>query len=284
MRKKIYLIFFLFFMLSHLLTLYGQDEQKNLAKEYTLGSMDLLEINVFELPQLNQTVRVSEDGSITLPLLGKVVLGGLTKDAAERKLVNLLNEKYTNDAKVSVFVREYQSRLIAVIGAVKIPGLYKLIGRRTLLQMISQAGGFTENAGNKLSVLREGEDGATENITIDLEELLKNGNQSLNIPLEADDVINVQVDEIIRVFVFGMVKSPGALEVKMSKKITLLQAIAQAGGLEDEAKQSGILIKRRNSDGNIIKIKANLKDIIDDKRPDIELKEGDVVYVPESIW
>ena len=127
-------------------------------------------------------------------------------------------------------------------------------------------------------------DGLTQNISIDLENLLKNGSQNLNIPLEADDVINVQIDDTIRVFVFGMVKRPGALEVKMSKRITLLQAIAQAGGLEDEAKQCGILIKRRNSDGKIINIKANLKDIIDDKRPAIELKEGDVVYVPESIW
>lgn len=277
-------LFILAFTLSNSLTLYSQQEQENYVKEYMIGPRDLLEIKVFELPELNQIVRVSEDGSITIPLLGKVMVEGLNKDALEKKLANLLEVKYIKNAKVSVFIREYQSRQVAVIGAVEEPGMYEIIGRQNLLQMISKAGGFTEKAANKLFVLREGKNGMTANISIDLEDLLINGNQKLNIPLIADDVINVPVDKIIHIFVFGMVKMPGALEVRMSKKLTLLQAIAQAGGLAEGAKKSGILIKRRNKDGKATKIKVNLKDIINDKKPDIELMEGDVVYVPESIW
>ena len=111
-----------------------------------------------------------------------------------------------------------------MIGAVEKPGMYELVGRRTLLQMISAAGGFTEKAGNQLFVLREGRSGITASIEIDLEDLLINGNQKLNIPMQVNDVINVPVDKMIHIYVFGEVKQPGALAVKVSDKVTLLQA------------------------------------------------------------
>jgi polysaccharide export outer membrane protein len=279
-------LFFLFLVIfSSLDLVYGQTEREIFTKEYMLGPRDLLEIKVFELPELDQTVRISEDGSITLPLLGKVAVGGLSKDAVEKKLASLLEEKYVKNAQVSVFIKEYQSRLVAVIGAVEKPGMYELVGRRTLLQMISQAGGFKETAFNQLYVLREGPNGVTNTVAIDLEDLLINGNEKLNIPIQPNDVINVPVDNIINVFVFGAVKNPGALQVKLSKKITVLQAIAQAGGTSEGASKSGVVIKRKDpKTGKETKIPVNLNDIIKGKKPDIPLKEGDVVYVPESIF
>ncbi len=295
-RKKIERIFTLAFLLFGILGFafflggiiaYAQQipqEREVFIREYAIGPRDLLEIKVFELPELNQTVRVSEDGSITLPLLGNVQIGGLTKDGVERKLAELLEAKYLKNARLSVFIKEYQSKRVAIIGAVEKPGMYELVGRQTLLQMISQAGGFKESASNEIFVLREGKNGMTASIAIDLEDLTVNGNQKLNIPLQANDVINVPVDRIINIYVFGQVRNPGALQVKMSKKITLLQAIAQAGGLAEGASKRGITIKRKDRSGKEIKMKVNLKDIIKGKRPDIELKEGDVVYVPESIF
>jgi len=256
-----------------------------LSNEYVIGPRDLLEIKVFELPELNQTVRVSEDGSITIPLLNRVIVGGMPKDAVERRLAQLLEEKYVKNPQVSVFIREYQSRMVAVIGAVENPGMYELVGRQNLLQMISKAGGIKENASSQLFVLREAESGESGSIAIDLEDLLANGNQKLNIPLQPGDVINIPVDKIILVFVFGEVRNPGALQVKTSKRITLLQAIAQAGGTTEGASRSGITIKRKDrKTGQEIKTKVNLKDIIKGDTPDIELKEGDVVFVPESIF
>jgi polysaccharide export outer membrane protein len=283
--KKIFLLFFLICTFSQSLVLSGQEEHELLVKEYKIGPKDLLEIKVFELPELNQVVRVSEDGSITIPLVGSVMVEGITKDELERKLAELLEERYLKKARVSVFIKEYQSKRVAVIGAVENPGMYELIGRLTLLQMISRAGGFTEKASNELFVLREGNNGNSATICIDLEDLLVNGNQKLNIPLKANDVINVPVDKIIHVYVWGEVTKPGALEVKMSKKITLLQAIAQAGGTTDGASKGGVVIKRKDKKtGKERKIKVNLKDIIKGKKPDIELLEGDVVYVPEKIF
>jgi polysaccharide export outer membrane protein len=239
-----------------------------------------------ELPELNQTVRVSEDGSITLPLLGKVEIEGLTKAEVEKKLAALLLEKnYIKNARVIVFIKEYQSSRVAVIGAVVNPGMYELIGRATLLQIISQAGGLTEQASSELFVLREAKNGLRARIVFDLDDLINNGNQELDIPLQAGDIINVPIDRIIHVFVFGEVRNPGALQVRMSKKITLLQAIAQAGGLVEGASKRGITITHKDrKTGKETRIKADLNNVMKGKSPNIELQEGDVVFVPESIF
>jgi polysaccharide export outer membrane protein len=265
--------------------LLGQTGQEAFIREYRIGPKDLLEIKVVELPELNLAVRVSEDGSITLPLIGRVELGGMTKDAAERKIAALLAEKYVNNPQVSVFIKEYQSNRVALIGAVKTPGMYEMIGTMNLLELISKAGGFTDNTGNDLYVTREGKDGSQIKLTINLDDLIINGNQNLNVPLQPRDIVTVPVDKIIQVYVWGEVKNPGALSVKLSKKITLMQAIAQAGGTTATAKKSAVVIKRKDEKtGKEIQIKANLNDIIKGKAPDPPLKEGDVVYVPESFW
>lgn len=255
------------------------------VRDYRIGAKDLLEIKVFELPELNQTVRVSEDGSITLPLLGRVEIRGMTQNELEKRLAELLEEKYLRNARVSVFIREYRSTQVAIIGAVGKPGMYELVGRRNLLQMISLAGGFRENAANELYVLREGESGIAASIAIDLDDLLVNGNQKLNIPLQPNDVVNVPADRIIHVYVFGRVRNPGALQVRMSRGINLLQAIAQAGGLADGASRRGVTVKRKDpKTGREIEIKVNLRNIIRGRKPDIELLEGDVVFVRERFF
>jgi polysaccharide biosynthesis/export protein len=264
---------------------FAQEEQDVFVKEYKIGPKDLLEITVFELPELNQTVRVSEDGSISLPLLGQVAIEGMAKDAVEKKLASLLEEKYLKKARVTVFIREYQSQRVAVIGAVGKPGMYELIGRTTILQLISKAGGLTDRASNEMFVLREAKNGVRARLAIDLEDLINNGNQKLDIPLQANDTVNIPIDQLINVFVFGEVRNPGALQVKMSKHTTLLQAIAQAGGFADGAARGGVTIKRKDrKTGKEIKMKVNIKDVIKGNRPDIELFEGDVVFVPESIF
>jgi polysaccharide export outer membrane protein len=283
--KKALILLALGFGLVAPAALSDQQEEPSFVKEYRIGPKDLLEITVFELPELNQTVRVSEDGTITLPLLGAVKIDGLTKDELEQRISSLLEEKYLKNPRVSVFIREYQSKLVAVIGAVEKPGMYELIGRFTLLQMISKAGGLKESASNEIFVIRDGEKGETTSIAIDLDELMINGNPKLNIPLQPNDVINVPVDKLMSVYVFGAVRNPGKIEVKLSKKITLLQAVGNAGGLADNAKKSGIQLKRKDrKTGKETQIKVNLGDIIKGKRRDIELQEGDVIIIPESIW
>jgi polysaccharide export outer membrane protein len=249
------------------------------VNDYRIGPKDLLEITVFGLPELTQTVRVAEDGSITMSLLGKVEVAGLTAQELEKKLASILDKQYTKEARVTVFIREYQK--VSVIGAVGRPGQYELVGPTTLLQVIAQAGGLTAQAMNELFVYRLGKDGKPTRIAIMVEEWMIKGNQDLNFELQPKDVISVPIDQTQNVFVYGEVNSPGAIPYLASKKITLLQAIAQAGGTTEWAKKSRVMIKRKDKKtGKEMKIRVNLKNLISGKVADIALEEGDVVIVP----
>ena len=256
-----------------------QDPQPIQVNDYRIGPKDLLEITVFELPELNQTVRVSEDGSITLSLLGKVDVANFTAQGLEVKLAQLLDQQYTKGAHVTVFIKEYQK--VSVIGAVGRPGMYELVGPTTLLQAIAQAGGLTAQAMNEIIIYRTGPDGKQERIVVVLSDMMTDGNPELNIELKPKDVLTVPIDQTLNVFVYGEVNTPGAIPYLSSKKITLLQAIAQAGGTTEWAKRSKIVIKRRDKrTDKEMKIKINLKKMISGKIADIVLTEGDVVIVP----
>jgi polysaccharide export outer membrane protein len=185
---------------------------------------------------------------------------------------------------VTVFISEYQSKRVSVLGAVRNPGPYELLGRQTLLQIISQAGGITNESGKEIIVIREVEDGASKALKISIEDLFLKGDAKLNIPLQPNDIVNIPIDKIVYVYVFGQVRKPGAFEAKKSNIPTLLQAIAQAGGFSERASKGKVLIKRIYDDGKEIKIKVNVKSIIKGKRRDIQLLENDVVFVPETIF
>jgi polysaccharide export outer membrane protein len=134
---------------------------------------------------------------------------------------------------------------------------------------------------NELFVYRLEKDGKQTRIIIMLEDLMINGNQDLNIQLQPKDVVTVPIDQTLTVFVYGEVKSPGAVPYLSSKKITLIQAIAQAGGTTEWAKRTRILIKRRDKrTDKEIKLSVNLKKMIKGKIADLVLEQGDVVIVP----
>jgi polysaccharide export outer membrane protein len=256
-----------------------QDAQQLQINDYKIGPKDLLEITVFGLAELNQTVRVAEDGSISMSLIGRVEVSGLTAQELEKKLASILDRQYTKEARVTVFIREYQK--VSIIGAVGRPGMYELIGPTSLLQAIAQAGGLTAQAMDELFVYRRGPDGKQTRIVIKLDDLLISGNQDLNIELQPKDVITVPMVQTLNVFVYGEVNAPGAIPYLSSKKITLLQAVAQAGGTTEWAKTTRVLIKRKDKDtGKEMKIRVNLKNMLKSKIADIVLEEGDVVIVP----
>jgi len=259
--------------------LLGQEGQALPVNDYRIGTKDLLEIRVFELPELNQTVRVAEDGSVSMSLIGKVDVAGLTAQELEKRLAKLLDEKYTKASHVTVFIKEFQK--VAVFGAIGKPGNYELVGPTTLLQVISQAGGLTPEARGEIFIFRQLKDGQKTRISIDLQDLISKGDASLNIELLPNDVVNVPVDRTLTVYVYGEVKTPGAIQFKQSRQITLLQAIAQAGGPTEWAAKSRVLIKRKpKGAAKEMKIPVNLNDIIAGRKTDITLEEGDVVIVP----
>ena len=270
--------------LSIILTTLFLSAQEIEKTDYKIGPKDLLEISVFGLDELNRTERVSEEGKITLPLLGEIDVEGLTKGEVEKKISKLLEEKYLQNPQVSVFIAEYQSKMVSVLGAVQTPGRLELLGRQTVMDILAKAGGLTSEAGNEIYVMRRRADGSNSSIKISIDELILNGKAELNIPLEADDVINIPIDKVVQIYVMGKVGNPGAFNVKRSMIPTLLRAIAQAGGFGERAAKGGVIIKRIKEDGSEEKIKVNVKDIIKGKKEDIQLKEGDVVVVPETIF
>lgn len=255
-----------------------QQESTQSDLDYKIGTGDLLEISVFELPELNQTVRVHGDGSISFSILGKVEVAGLSAQGLEAKLVSILDQKYTNASHVTVLIREHQK--VSVIGAVGRPGMYELTGPMTLMQIISQAGGLTPTAMSELYISRQNEDGTSSRIEVNLEELIQKGNQAFDYLLQPKDVISIPADKALNVFVYGEVIQPGVIQYQRSKGITLLQAIAQAGGTTEWAKTRTVKIKRKDPQTGIGKnMNVNLKAVIDGRRPDIKLEEGDVVIV-----
>ena len=258
--------------------------QEVISDDYKIGPKDLLEISVFGQDELSSQVRVSEDGKITLPLIGEIEVEGLTISECRKKLTELLEEKYLQNPQVTIFMREYQSKRVSVLGAVQAPGRYELLGRQTLMQLISQAGGLTGEAGDEIIIIRENGNGANTSLKIPIEDLFIHGNADLNIPIQPNDVINVPIDEMVNVYVMGQVRSPGALNVRKSKIPTLLQAIAHAGGFGERASKGGVVIKRRGKDGKEERLKVNVKDIEKGKKKDVQLQENDVVIVPESIF
>lgn len=279
MRKRIILLLFI----PTILLYSALFSQERYAAEYRIGPRDLLDIRVFGLDELNQTVRVSEDGKISLPLLGEIEVENLTKSELEQKLVELLKKDYLQDPRVSVFIQEYRSKRISLLGGVRNPGPYELLGRETLLQILSQAGGLTNDAGNEIIILREFNNGAKKSLKISIDDLIFQGDERLNIPLWPNDIINIPIDKIVKIYVFGQVNNPGALQVKQSNIPTLLRAIAQAGGFSNRASKKNVVIKRKDIEGEETQIKVNVKEILKGK-PDFQLMENDVVFVPESIF
>ena len=266
---------------------------RELYRDYKIGPEDLIEISVFEEEKLNKTVRVSSQGNISLPLLGILRVKGLTANELEKEIRELLAEKYLQNPNVSVFIKEYRSQRITVMGAVEKPGPYDVTGQKMILGVLGMAGGLKEDAGPLLFLIRppqpeeevssgEKDTGAIKPNTfvIDLEELLVKGDLTLNLPLIHGDVINIPISG--KIFVGGEVRSPGGFPLK-GKKVTVSQAIAMAQGLKPEAKGGEAKIFRYSGKGSEREIlSADVYSIQKGESEDPTLKENDIVIVPKS--
>src|SRR5215510_5491859 len=253
------------------------------GSDYRIGKQDLLELKVFDLKELDQTVRVADDGSITLPLLGRLDVAGLTKGQLEALIARLLEEKFVRNPQVTIFVKEYQSKKVAVSGAVKKPDTYEMLGEKTLLEMISLAGGLDKDLGKEIIIFRPQESG-TERLSVDLDKLVYEADPKLNVPVLPGDIVYVPAVEKVRIFVTGAVKSPNLYEVPRSEPVTVLKAVTLAGGTTDRAAQSKVQIIRTAPDGQRQTIPVNLKKVKRGKAEDPVLQKDDLVLVPESFF
>jgi polysaccharide export outer membrane protein len=253
-------------------------------EQYLIGPEDVLEVNVFELDQLNRTVRVLADGNINLPLIGLINVQGLTSTQVAERVAGKLQNRYVQNPQVNVLVKEFKSRQVSLLGAVAKPATYPLAGRRNLLQLIADAGGLSSNAGGVLYVFRQLPDGESARLSIPLNELLIEGNPRWNIWLAAGDIVSIPPEEAISVSILGAVRSPGNYKLPVGDGASLLRAIALAGGLNDRASKSGIQVKRRGDTGDEKIMKIDFGKILSGEAPDVILQEGDVIVVKESFF
>jgi polysaccharide biosynthesis/export protein len=259
--------------------LLGQDAQG----EYAIGPKDLLEIKVLELPEISADRRVSESGTIDLPMVGEISVAGMTATQVRERVEALLVAKYVNRASVIINVKEFNNKPVSVLGAVSHPGSLSISGRWTLVKAISAAGGLTERAGRKILVLRRADNGLSDTLEISTQDLFQTATNVWNVPIVPGDVINVVPRTTFTVFCIGEVKAAGALQFESEDRLTLLSVIAKGGGLTDRASKK-IRIKRRGADGKDTEIVVDYNRVLAGDVPDPEVQPNDVIVVKESFF
>lgn len=261
------------------------------TRDYRIGPDDLLEITVFDAPELSRSVRVSERGEISLPLVGEVPAAGSTARELERSLEEKLRGDYLVDPHVTVQVTEVQSHPISVLGAVNQPGVFQVRGTRTLLEILALAGGLSEDAGESVIVMRAGVPGRQEGIGRDAEEelaaeevelnhLLESGDPRYNLPIYPGDIVKVKRADVI--YVVGEVNQPGAFSLTNKDRLTVLQAVALGKGLRPTAAKGRVVIIRTTETGERVEIPVDVGDVLAGTAEDTPLQPKDIVFVPNS--
>jgi polysaccharide export outer membrane protein len=252
------------------------------GEEYRVGRDDLIEVSVFDVPELSSSVRVTATGLISLAFAGVIEAAGKTTHEIERTIEDSLKMHFMRDPHVTVFVREYASQPVSIGGAVRRPGTYQIKGQKNLLDMLAQAEGLDLNAGKVIQVLRRSGDSAegVRTITIDADDLFQNGKTELNIPIQAGDTINVL--RASSIFIVGEVVNPGEFPLTQGKSFTAGTAIAVGKGFTREAKKNDCKIIRVHSDRTKEEIPVNLEKILDGSLNDVPLLPDDILFVPAN--
>jgi polysaccharide export outer membrane protein len=259
------------------------------VEEYTIGPEDLLDIDVYDFPELTKTVRVARDGSIVLTFLGQVPVAGMTTQQLQRDITVRYSKDYLESPQVTVSVKEFHARPVSVGGAVVKPGLYQLVGPRTLTEMLVEAGGPHSTAGRTVIVKRQGGFGtldvaegmrvlAPDEVEINLHRLYYEHEEGLNIPIRPLDTITVRKAGII--YVVGAVRNSAGFALTDRDEVTVLQALAMAGGFDRTASKRGTRIIRRGAGDSRKEIPVDLGKILKGESEDVELAANDILFVP----
>ncbi len=245
-------------------------------EDYLLSPGDLLEVTVFEAQELKREVRVGDQGSVVLPLIGPIKIKGLTTNDAARKIEAAYRQKYLQDPHVDIFVKEYRGGKITLMGALKKPGTVDYFGKQRLVDVLAMGEGLSEKAGRMVQVRRLGQDAQhPETFLIDLDDVVKGDHPELNIPIERGDVI--YVFEAGTVYVDGAVRKPGNYSIRPG--MTINELLGDAGGFANFASKDDIKLVRRGSDGKRDIIQVSVNDLRAGAASDLKLQDKDIVFV-----
>jgi polysaccharide export outer membrane protein len=247
-----------------------------------IGAFDLLAVSVYDAPELTRTVRVTEDGFIALPMVGKKFKAtGLMPAELETSIATQLKDAgILVDPVVVVTVVEYASRPISVVGAVRKPLTFQAAGRVTLLDAIARAEGLSSDAGTELLLTRPSSGTERELIRIPVFQLMQMAKPELNYVLRGGE--EIRVPEAQKVYVVGNVKKPGAYTVRDGTPMTVLKVLALAEGLERWAQNEAYIYRAEGASGSRKEIAVHLSKLMERKSPDETLQPEDVLYIPEA--
>ncbi len=245
---------------------------QELALGYPIGIGDVLRVTVFQQPDMTTETRVSENGTVTIPLLGPVPVGGVTAKRAEDRIAALLKARgFVRDPQVVVTVLQFKSRQVSVLGLVSRPGRYPLEeGVYRLSDVLALAGGALPDGADTVTLVRVA-DGKSQRYEVDLPSLFKSGDFSKNPEIVAGD--SIYVARAPQFYIYGEVNRPGSF--RLDRNVTVMQALSMGGGITLRGTEKNLQIRRRDASGNSVTLKGAHTDPV---QPD------DVIYVRDSVF
>jgi polysaccharide biosynthesis/export protein len=241
------------------------------AGDVVLGTGDLLKITVYDHPELELETRVSEDGSISFPLIGEVKIGGLAASEAQKKISGLLeNGGFLRKAEVNIVVTIMQSQQVSVLGEVLKPGRYPIDNKLSVIDVLALAGGVVPDGGDEVTLIhREGGKNIKEQIN--LTDMVRSVDMQKDTQVTGGDI--VYVEKAPTFYIYGEVQHPGTY--RLDRNMTVLQALSVGGGLTPRGTARNMHIKRLDANGKPMDIEVKHDDMV---------KVGDVVFVQESLF
>lgn len=240
--------------------------------EYVLAAGDAIKITVFQNPDMTVETRVSENGSITYPLLGSVQVGGETTSGAEKKIADLLKSGgFVLQPQINVLVLQVRGNQVSVLGQVNRPGRYPLeLANSKLSDVLALAGGVTPLGSDEV-ILTGVRDGKPMRMQVDIPSLFAAGGTAKDVAIQSGDMLYVH--RAPQFYIYGEVQRPGSYRVE--RDMNLMQALASGGGVTARGTQRGIRVHRRDKDGTLHKLTPEMDELI---------QSDDVIYVRESLF
>jgi len=272
----------------------GQAEGRGVV----IGPEDTVTISVLNAEEVSKPWRVSAVGDLNLPMLGRMQVAGMTVEQFEQELTTRL-KKYYRDPQVSVFVSEFRSQPVTVIGPVDKPGTHQLEGSRSLFAVLLMAGGPKETAGNTVTLTRAvdrgpigypgerlDDAGKYHVVELPIKQVMEGRGPEASIPVQPYDVVAVSESKPQRmVHIAGEVNKPGAVELVSQDTVSLMKVLAMAGGLTRTAAAGKTMIMHLNSQGvQTSTAFVDLKKILAGKAKDLDLSAGDIIIVPSNTF
>ena len=242
------------------------------GKDYPLGPGDLIRVSVFQNPDLSLDARISENGTITYPLIGEVAIGGMSIQLAEKTIARLLQQgRFLIDPQVTILIQQVRGNQVAALGYFARPGRYPLDTASTRLSDLLALAGGTLPAGSDTVFVTGVRDGQKFRREVDVPKLLMGARPDDDILLQAGDILYNEKGPTF--YVHGEVQRPGVYRVE--RDMNFAQALVTAGGISLRGTTSGFRVKRRDAAGALVEIRPRLDDMV---RPD------DLIFFRESFF